>query len=812
MGTLKRSLSPSSTSSAPTSKRQKMDVDLSPLPPSELTLALPGLLARPPTHPQHAAGLALSRSALGNLLSTPSQLPTTESQSRAWIQLAELSIQSLPLIPPNSDEEANTISEIDRALSKALNLAPVTQRSLRAHVTLLQVQMAAGRGQGKFAHKMLSRLLSGFTTSDEPAIVYATRLAKIQLSLSAPRPPPTTTTTTTEDEPPRTPSADKDPALTDLHAALDGIRDLRSAADKAGQGHEHVSLLSCVLRVGVVVTRGLWSEAESAVRDAEEALGLSYPESPRPGEVRRTSTGNTVGSGSSAPTVSEKGKEMERKEETFVMFEDPFEATCAAHILLYAVVAYTHIGDAQGAAYRLSHLHALLDEGVLSAFLDGVAEIPLPTGPPLHVRTTPPRILFALGYLVSASAKRDPVGRKPKRATFAQAGLDNLEEKEGPGFEWPVWMSVQDVEDAGYAMIRIRADLLSEMAGVSIHRNDFAKADEMLDKLIALTRTHGLWDRYAPRVTLHHAHLAHARLDHERALICYDTAAYLGARGGAGAEGDFVALAARAGAVLLRVGLLPPDDEEVGGERVQVREEEEVREVEEVEEVVVPKGKGKAKGGPKKRKGAPRKAKGKAKAVVEPEDEQPTASTSTSTAPASSSSTATAWTRAQIIEEAERVSKACMGQGGTLEMAGAVVKAVVSAEILRSKAHLRRALTLATSSGSNHTRAALLALGAAHYARTDPPHALDALRGADVLAAGLGAAPKPSDVDSNATGGGGAVTGLGNVALRLWCGERKLELFRRAGPGESERAKRQEERNGVFREALEALRAQVHHR
>ena len=51
------------------------------------------------------------------------------------------------------------------------------------------------------------------------------------------------------------------------------------------------------------------------------------------------------------------------------------------------------------------------------------------------IRTTPPRILFALGYLVSASAKRDPVGRKPKRATFAQAGLDNLDEMEGPAFE-----------------------------------------------------------------------------------------------------------------------------------------------------------------------------------------------------------------------------------------------------------------------------------------------------------------------------------------------------------------------------------------
>ncbi|VDB88568.1 unnamed protein product [Peniophora sp. CBMAI 1063] len=111
------------TSSAPTSKRQKMDVDLSPLPPAELALALPGLLTRPPTHPQHAAGLSLSRAALHNLLSSPSNL-STGSLTRAWLSLAELSIQSLPLLLPSSDEEESTTAEIDRALSQGFALAP----------------------------------------------------------------------------------------------------------------------------------------------------------------------------------------------------------------------------------------------------------------------------------------------------------------------------------------------------------------------------------------------------------------------------------------------------------------------------------------------------------------------------------------------------------------------------------------------------------------------------------------------------------------------------------------------------------------
>ncbi|VDB87551.1 unnamed protein product [Peniophora sp. CBMAI 1063] len=438
------------TTSAPTSKRQKMDVDLHPLPPAELALALPSLLTRPPTHAQHPAGLSLSRAAVHNLLSAPSNL-STETQTRAWLQLAELSIQSLPLLAPSSDEEESTTAEIDRALSKVLALAPKNEygRNMKTQATLLQVQMAAGRGQAKFALKLLGRLMSGFGEKDPPALVYAARLAKVQLHLSAPRPAPLTVE---EDAPPRTPPADKDPALSELRAALDAIREMRALAGKSGEGQAHVALLCCVLRAGIVVTRGLWTEAESAVKDAEEALELTYLESPKPGALRRTSTGNTAASGSSAPsttTANDKGK-SKAKPETFVMFEDAFEATCAAHVLIYSVVYHTHIGDATGAAFRLNHLHALLDEGAMSAFPDGVVEIQLPTGPPLCVRTTPPRVLFALGYL---------------------AGLDNLDEKEGPALEFPLWASASDVEDAGYTMIRICADLLSKIAGLRSPRD-----------------------------------------------------------------------------------------------------------------------------------------------------------------------------------------------------------------------------------------------------------------------------------------------------------------------------------------------------
>ncbi|VDB88573.1 unnamed protein product [Peniophora sp. CBMAI 1063] len=412
------------TSSAPTSKRQKMDVDLSPLPPAELALALPGLLTRPPTHPQHAAGLSLSRAALHNLLSSPSNL-STEAQTHAWLQLAELSIQSLPLLPLSSDEEEATTAEIDRALSKVLALAPKNEngRNMKTQAVLLQVQMAAGRGQAKFALKLLGRLMSGFGEKDPPALVYSARLAKVQLHLSAPRPAPVALE---EDAPLRTPAADKDPAMSELRAALDAIRDMRALADKSGEGHAHVALLCCVLRAGIVVTRGLWAEAESAVKDAEEALGLTYPESPKPGALRRTSTGNTAASGSSVPsttTVNDKGK-TKAKPETFVMFEDAFEATRrdgrGVSVEPFACVA----GRGR-------------DECVSGwGGRDSTTHRPTPLRP--HKSSTRPlRPRLPRLSILSASAKRDPVGRKPKRATSAQAGLYNLDEKEGPASEFP---------------------------------------------------------------------------------------------------------------------------------------------------------------------------------------------------------------------------------------------------------------------------------------------------------------------------------------------------------------------------------------
>ena len=47
----------------------------------------------------------------------------------------------------------------------------------------------------------------------------------------------------------------------------------------------------------------------------------------------------------------------------------------------------------------------------------------LSDGIPLTIQVTHPRILFLLAFLVSCVAKRDAVGRKPKRKLFATEGV-----------------------------------------------------------------------------------------------------------------------------------------------------------------------------------------------------------------------------------------------------------------------------------------------------------------------------------------------------------------------------------------------------
>ncbi|KIN99879.1 hypothetical protein M404DRAFT_29933 [Pisolithus tinctorius Marx 270] len=121
--------------------------------------------------------------------------------------------------------------------------------------------------------------------------------------------------------------------------------------------------------------------------------------------------------------------------------------------------------------------------------------------------------------------------------------------------------------------------------------------------------------------------------------------------------------------------------------------------------------------------------------------------------------------------------------------------AVSPSQIIRSKSLLKHALALSGSAGDNHTRALVLAV-----------HALEVLAVRETLGAGMGAGEKkPASVDSGpGESKSASVCGIENAALRLWVGERFLELFKRAG--KEKRVQKQEEFNTLYRSAVHAVR------
>lgn len=122
--------------------------------------------------------------------------------------------------------------------------------------------------------------------------------------------------------------------------------------------HPQIALLSYILRLRVLVSANMWSEVPEAIQLVESALGLSYEPIFTPKARKPTSPGT-----------------QHEGEATFIMFENPFEAALAIHLLMMSVAYFTHIGSASEASPRLTHLHALLDSGVLDLFPDGLIQV-----------------------------------------------------------------------------------------------------------------------------------------------------------------------------------------------------------------------------------------------------------------------------------------------------------------------------------------------------------------------------------------------------------------------------------------------------
>ncbi|TDL19376.1 hypothetical protein BD410DRAFT_752259 [Rickenella mellea] len=536
----KRSSSPpQDATTKPTSNSPA--VTLTPLPTGVLLLCLPRLLAHPPNHKFHGPAVALSLAALRECLAVDGLAPDVEC--RAWTAFAEIGMATLRAGYYPDDEslvDRDLEVEVEKAIGKGLLLAQKNPSLAIYHhtLTLLHVRLTHWQHNPKHSRSLLKRLTSALSptpsshsslslSSTPPWLAYTAHLTSIAHALALSPP--------------------------DLPSVFSTIQDLHDLSRRLAD--PRVTLLTHVIRLRTLVDAGMWEGVAASLQLAESVLGLSYDT-------------NTY-----IPPAQRKEKE---KEQAFVFFEDALEAAMAIHVLVLGVVYFTHTGASKDASPRLSHLHALLDSDALNLFADGTVDIKLTHGPPLTIKVTHPRVLYHLAYLVSAVSKRDAVGRRPKRKVFAVEGLGVLEKESRKEIHLPVWATLQDLEEVNERMVKIKADLMSELVAVSIMRSEFDDAENHLANLTAHTRTHAIFPSYAVRITLHHAHLAHALGDARRALECYRAAGYLAERG------SFEEGAARAGEVALRIGLRGTSGGEGGGKgggRARERWEETAREV-----------------------------------------------------------------------------------------------------------------------------------------------------------------------------------------------------------------------------------------
>ncbi|KAF8956457.1 hypothetical protein BDZ97DRAFT_1925469 [Flammula alnicola] len=624
-------------------KRQKLEhPEFRTLPSDVLLLSLPHFLVHPPTHRNHTRSLFLTLFALRKCLSLPNLDATVEC--RAWTGLAEIGLR-IGLDEPGIE------SEVGRAITKALMIAQ-KHPSLRIYkplITRLSARLALHQQNPKLAQNTLRKVLTNFILpSDPPHITYSAHLAYIT-SLSG---------ISQDDD-----SGPYSPSWANLKA-LGAIKDLHALAIR--NKHREVAQLTMVLELRDLVQNGFWTRVG-------ETLGHNEKVSPSP----RNSNHRRI------PLISNLSLSARRTLKGLI-------------IHVYHRRTLLHIrGRQREAQSRIKKLHDMLDGGAMDAFgASGIVEVELPD-PPLRVQVTHPRVIFALGFLVSSVSKRD------RGAT-------------------PPWASTVDVKGFYDRMHKLKADMICELVGYQSHEVNSTMLNH-LAQLIAHTRTHSLFSIYSGRITLHQAHLAHALGRTERALKCYQVAAILSRRRTTKKESE--------------------SDEEDGCEdHCEFTDE------------------------------------------VEWEREmKPLRKTS-----------------AEVIKE-------CEGLGGTLQAIGAVLAACLSKEFLVAKGHLRTALNLSTSAQDNHLRALVLALVAAQYVHTSTEHAESMLSTAEQLAAGLGAQPKTAKNAELRKGAAqasvaGSGDGVGNAHLRLWIGERSLELKRRAA--DEQGASKQAATNEKFKEAV----------
>ncbi|KAF5312032.1 hypothetical protein D9619_002393 [Psilocybe cf. subviscida] len=740
-------------------KRQRLDSPPTrshlPIPADALLLALPSLLAHPPTHRNHAQSLVLSQLALRKYLTSP-QLDSI-SEFRALVELAEIGFRI-------GLDEPGVESEVGRAISRALVIIAKhpSLRIHKVHLTTLSARLAAYQGSPKSTVNALKKLLTHFLApSDPPHVVYAAHIAYITALA-------THVDAAGGDDAP----GGRGSYLAMLRAngntkALIAIRELGELAVR--NGHREVVLLAQVLELRDLVHNGVWTRVGKKLEEAEEALGM-FEDTQTPTPTLNSASGPTPIS-APAPTTPPRNYTA-------------LEHVLRVHVAMAGALFHTYVGAHGDAQARIKQMHAMLDGEAFAGFGEhGIVEVQLPSTPrpstypnthpsthpnanskadlktdetPLRIQVTHPRTLLSIGFLVSSVAKRDPTGRKPKRRQFASEGVKVVDNELKKELSVPMWASIGDVHAFRERMNKIRADMICELVGVSIQRSEFDEAEHHISQLISHTRTHGLFATYSARLTLHQAHLAHALGRSERASRCYRVAAWL-SRPRTTGESSSSSPSKKASRTHMHQEETGEDEDKDGAEEDDGQEDYWLNVSARAGDLWLRVG---------------------LAGLISDQD---------------------GWDRAMkpLREEGKAILQECEGLGGTLQAVGAVLGACLGEECLDVKTNLRAALTLCTTAEDNYLRPLVFALCADQYFHTAPAHAEVMLQTADGLAAGLGAQPKPK----NAGGADkSAADKVGNAHLRMWIGERALELKRRKG--EEDAVARQTVANEALRKAV----------
>ena len=188
------------------------------------------------------------------------------------------------------------------------------------------------------------------------------------------------------------------------------IGDLQEVALR--NSHPDIVSLTMVLELRDLLQGGIWTTLLEVLKKTEDHLNISSTL-----ECEGSSSPPAAGS----PAV---------KSTAPCLGLTNLQTVLMVYTLVIGILFFTYVGDSTSAQSRLKKLHEMLDGGAIDAFGEsGIVKVDFPDSPlsSLEVQVMHPRLLLSLGFLVSSVAKRDPVGRKPKRKLFANEGVLTIE-------------------------------------------------------------------------------------------------------------------------------------------------------------------------------------------------------------------------------------------------------------------------------------------------------------------------------------------------------------------------------------------------